>query len=141
MSGSSSGRVRFAIGVPTAKSVCPEWRSRSACQAARTVMKTVAWPRRARRWRAPASSGGRSSPRESPRKLAIGGRGRSVGRVSAGVPASRSFQWASCAASASSGQARCQAAKSAYWRASWASGDGSAASVASGEDAAARAAA
>src|SRR3954447_24241764 len=75
MSGSSSGRVRFATGVPMAKSVCPEWRWRRACQTARTVMKTVAWPRRARRRRASASAGGRSSRRESPRKLATGGRG------------------------------------------------------------------
>ncbi len=124
ISPSVSLRVRPAIGLPTTTSSCPEYRESRSCQAARTVMNSVApWPRLSVRSFSDSSAG---SARGTLPARASGtvGRGRSVGSSSTGgAPASRSLHqpsWASRTSPLS--HSRCQAAKSAYCTGSSGSG-------------------
>jgi hypothetical protein len=122
---STSGRCRFATGVPTVKSRCPVSRASRAWKPARSTMKSVASHRRASSRRRAPRAASRRSRRLPAERVGSAGRGRSAGRRSpSGAPASSSFHQASCAASRSGvSEVACQTAWSATWMGSGGRGD------------------
>ncbi len=112
ISPSVSSRVRPAIGVPTDTSSSPDQRDSRSCQAASSVMNSVAPSRRASARSARDVSAESARPTLCARAPCTLGRGRSVGSSSSGgAPARRSRHHPSWASSTSpESQPRCQAA-------------------------------
>ena len=115
-----------AIGVPTHKSVCPQYRLRKPLKAARPTMNRVARSARAKADIASVKSFGTRISSRAPRNDCTAGRGWSVGNsIRSGAPVKWDFQYSNCFWSGpSSYRARWASAKSAYWTASGAKGDG-----------------
>ncbi len=88
-SGSSSTRLRLALGEPTSTFSWPVRRKRRALKAARTAMNGVAPSCRARAFNESARAPGISTGCSAPRVVWVAGRGRSIGSSSTwGAPAS-----------------------------------------------------